>query len=67
MKAKIKKIGRLDINRSGIWKAQVCPHDPEHGGCGDWCPLFGEPIGGYIELCKKTIVGEIIDERGQDE
>ena len=63
MKIKINKKGYLFIERAGVMKGQWCPYDTEPRGCGDWCPLFGEPISEKqdsifpysIYLCKKKL------------
>ena len=61
MKGRINKHGRLRIGRAGKLKDVFCPHQPEARGemksCGDWCPLFGEPVSQddgktWIELCE---------------
>lgn len=50
MKGKIDKDGTLYIERKGKYKCQCCPIPEIKGmegvvsGCGDWCPLFGEPV-----------------------
>lgn len=53
MQAKIDKNGMLNINRAGTMKIQDCPmttavHNDgvklKWEPCGDWCPLFGEPV-----------------------
>ena len=41
---KINKEGHLEIKRAGKFKLQSCPRKPELHFCGDWCPLFHEPI-----------------------
>lgn len=43
MKGKITNEGRLYILRGDRYKAQYCPHYLDNS-CGDWCPLFGEPV-----------------------
>ena len=42
MKGKIDEDGNLYIERAGKMKQQFCPFDVKP--CGDWCPLFGEPM-----------------------
>lgn len=48
MKGRIAKDGTLYLERAGKEKAQICPHHQGDewgaGRCGDWCPLFGEPV-----------------------
>ena len=48
MKGLIDKQGVLHIERSGYMKKQSCPFtnvtDENLCACGDWCPLFSEPI-----------------------
>ena len=79
MKIKINAAGKLNIERAGGMKEQICPFDVTEGTvrppypCGDWCPLFGEPEAGnpdfpeiktYILLCHNVVIqGEIVDER----
>jgi len=48
MKGKIDVHGALQIYRSYRWKDQTCPFG-SIGSCGDWCPLFGEPVYNYGE------------------
>ncbi|NCC14691.1 MAG: hypothetical protein EOM32_15110 [Spirochaetia bacterium] len=43
MKGKIDSKGKLLIERADGMKMQDCPFSPE-SSCGDWCPLFGEPV-----------------------
>jgi hypothetical protein len=51
---RINKRGFLSIQRAGEWREQCCPfaanegREPAH--CGDWCPLFAEPIGQADDL-----------------
>jgi hypothetical protein len=74
MKGKIDKNGWLTIERSGTERPQLCPvaaynPDIDFSRCGDWCPLFGEPI--YLdmnitalEICRTRLVfDEFTDER----
>jgi len=42
MNGKIDNTGKLQIERAGKMNNQGCPFT-EDDGCGDWCPLFGEP------------------------
>lgn len=49
MKGKIDKNGWLTIERSDTERPQLCPvaaynPDIDFSRCGDWCPLFGEPV-----------------------
>lgn len=45
MKGKIDKKGLLYLQRGSEEKAQMCPWTTElEMPCGDWCPLFGEPV-----------------------
>ncbi len=43
MEAFIDKGGNFFIKRGNRLKNQACPYDAETY-CGDWCPLFGEPV-----------------------
>lgn len=83
MKGKIDRAGCLYIERAGKVKKQRCPfygvteEFPDPAECGDWCPLFGEPMREtYIDdygknksrivlaLCHKTHeFNEFTDER----
>ena len=73
MKGKIERNGYLYIFRPGVgFKYQSCPYDAgQHGpsGCGDWCPLFGEPQGApddlrTLRLCHTNLMfDEFTDER----
>lgn len=73
--------GRIDIHgdlliwRGKGWKYQRCPYGgiDHQGNCGDWCPLFGEPVR-YSEevadliICSRTIFFvSLIDEREKGE
>ena len=76
MKIRITENGLLEIVRSGKGSAkQYCPFTSilqrlhgEYGRCGDWCPLFGEPITGTsstpsttawsLTLCHKALWAE---------
>lgn len=77
MKGLIKKNGELAIERAGSMKTQLCPYGSENGSpvaCGDWCPMFGEPViipnwdkdkkefanseGASIFICRKDLVFE---------
>lgn len=58
MKGKITNEGRLYILRGDRYKAQHCPHS--FNRCGDWCPLFGEPVERpliytTLDLCRKKL------------
>ncbi len=48
MKGMINKQGVLHIQRAGYMQAQDCPYssvpNDKYRKCGDWCPLFSEPI-----------------------
>lgn len=79
MKGKIDSNGWLRIERGGKEKLQECPfmqrafqvNDVSIAPCGDWCPLFGEPVDcseGYftLSLCQKTLAFNVFtDERGK--
>jgi hypothetical protein len=48
MKILIDNMGCLHLERAGKMKKQLCPFsvlNPNGAppGCGDWCPMFGEP------------------------
>jgi len=43
MKFKINKNGYLEIFRKNSYKIQGCPYGVNRD-CGDWCPLFCEPV-----------------------
>jgi hypothetical protein len=58
----------IDTNpHSGLYTSEI-----ERIDCGDWCPLFGEPLdcadcGVRLTLCHKTlIIMEFEDEREKD-
>ena len=58
LKGYIKLNGSLSIERNGKPKEQFCPFSEFSNACGDWCPLFVEPIDisaeekeGYLKLC----------------
>ena len=86
MKGKIDRDGFLWIERAGKMNETTCPYSQwlnktteEPISCGDWCPLFGEPIlkalrlfnndvvnKMTIELCRKDIIfDELTDERSK--
>lgn len=44
MEGKIDSKGWLQIQRPSGVKGQFCPVYGDSLHCGDWCPLFGEPI-----------------------
>ena len=44
MKAHITSAGFLELERNGKIKPQICPMNGNRHMCGDYCPLFGEPI-----------------------
>jgi hypothetical protein len=58
MKIKIDLNGILHIERAGNMKKAFCPYDTDPCACGDWCPLFGEPMyfqdTGYLMLCNNN-------------
>ena len=59
MKAKIDSEGNLWINRKTQMKQQICPYlSGEDFGlqCGDWCPLFDEPIITDESMGKRAIL-----------
>ena len=76
MKIEISDKGFLRIERAGKMKTQSCPYHPDTF-CGDWCPLFGEPVylvfadqhlnqtkTSYIKLCQNILYADkIIDNR----
>lgn len=67
MNGKINERGILEIERAGTYKEMYCPYDTEGTRCGDWCPLFGEPLVDRrvsehaeififgLDLCKRTL------------
>jgi hypothetical protein len=56
MNGKINLSGYLMIEReAGEFKYQDCPFTHADCGCGDWCPLFGEPH--LAELQHQTLLG----------
>ena len=68
MNGKLNSTGVLQIGRAGTLRSMFCPFTSEK--CGDWCPLFGEPLpiegtyGAIIELCHTTLqLEEFTDER----
>lgn len=73
MKIKITEDGCLELERKGYMRLQHCPfylNSVQVKCCGDWCPLFGEPVEennserSYLTICNnKTLCGEITDER----
>ena len=44
MKAHITSAGFLELERNGKSKPQICPMNSNRHMCGDYCPLFGEPV-----------------------
>lgn len=73
MNGKFNEDGFLYIERKNSFNLQCCPFQAEQG-CGDWCPLCGEPVGGHhtmgnienvkLSLCKKDILFDtFVDER----
>jgi hypothetical protein len=72
LQGKIDKLGFFHLERKGMFRAQYCPVQDGKKigiGCGEWCPLFGEPevMDGYykITLCahEPLFIKELIDER----
>lgn len=76
MKGKIDREGYLQIERKVNYKPQHCPIaicgnlNRINSTCGDWCPLFGEPLSNMasltaIEICTHRILifDEFEDER----
>jgi hypothetical protein len=74
MKGRIDNAGYLVINRAGKERMQGCPFN-SGAYCGDWCPLFSEPVlegeskyldsmPGYwvIRLCRKAVILEEFDD-----
>ena len=69
MKLKIDKEGNLSIERAGKMKEAWC-HDHGIIRCGDWCPLFGEPVASVevpmigLKISQDRILsGDLVDER----
>ena len=74
----IDNVGMLAIERGGEMKSQWCPFHNEGEEptleCGDWCPLFGEPVLPFsgeatveLDICKKTLpFDEFTDEREKE-
>jgi hypothetical protein len=81
MKIKISTNGFLLIKRATEFKKQLCPRQKITGTgdikCGDWCPLFGDPENTTdkrrkielqtLTLCHGTLIGHVIDKRGEVE
>ena len=44
MEGIINEGGILKIKRGGKMATQMCPFAEGEARCGDWCPLFGNPI-----------------------
>lgn len=49
MDIKITEDGYLALKRAGEWRSQICPYAKQNDNyyssrCGDWCPLFEEPL-----------------------
>lgn len=77
MDIKLDDDGKLHIRRAGEWKRQECPFQEYSIACGDWCPLFSEPVFreadtperepvNQLWLCQdKLLTGAITDERGR--
>jgi hypothetical protein len=66
MKGKIKSDGTLRLYRPSWSKDAMCPFATDfqdsanYPTCGDWCPLFGEPV---VEKTGYAIPGGGIDYR----
>jgi hypothetical protein len=74
IKVKINQHGMLLLKRKDKFKLQICPFDATDEGteelCGDWCPLFREPIvsGVHVDfgICRRDFTlyaSEFKDER----
>ncbi|MCP4756363.1 MAG: hypothetical protein GY866_36330 [Proteobacteria bacterium] len=77
MRGRINKDGIIHIQRGGEMRLQYCPFFSvssagiEPTVCGDWCPLFGDPVETnpeepytILDICRKQLVfEELIDER----
>ena len=44
MKGRIDRHGSLLLQRGTKFKPLSCPFQENETLCGDWCPLFGEPV-----------------------
>ena len=68
MRGKIAKNGCLLILRGKIMTEQSCPFQ-DGSYCGDWCPMFGEPVYSdekvYLAICNRNdlIFDELEDQR----
>jgi hypothetical protein len=86
MKIRITTEGALQRERKGTLKEQYCPYEVHgvspgymvHMPCGDWCPLFGEPVPcfadrkdseGSLQLCNGRVLeyAEAEDLREEEE
>ena len=64
MLGKITDTGYLEIYRGRAFKGQGCPKTQDAKDCGDWCPLFGEPVkvtgpgttASKLRICDSTIL-----------
>ena len=74
IKIKIDKKGRLWLRRGNELKMQFCPFQnlEEDVYCGDWCPLFDEPVEIFdvtLRICQdrelRCQIDEFVDERTQ--
>jgi hypothetical protein len=75
MNIKLGSGGEFYIERAGEYKPQFCPFVPENSAsrsyCGDWCPLFGEPLKKGMDtfvlpLChRELMIDSVIDERNK--
>ncbi len=71
MKGKLDKHGTLAVERAGKLNSQSCPFGgiSENVPCGDWCPLFREPMQIVdskimLVICRDTLIfSELLDER----
>lgn len=54
MKIRIIKQGHLIFKRKNTWTPQICPYGSnveDEIPCGDWCPMFGEPVFNNSMVC----------------
>lgn len=68
MKGYVDEKGHLYIIRAGVSKAQYCPYTIFNTSCGDYCPLFGEPVKDehkiYLSICQRLLMfTELVDRR----
>lgn len=81
LRIKITRKGFLEIKRNNEFKPQFCCRQKITGTddikCGDWCPLFGEPVDVMskdrkrierqtLSLCQTTLTGRVNDNRGEE-